>query len=779
MLKSGVKVWVKRSVLILLGISGLLYFTPLPDPLFGDPYATTLRSKDGRLLSAAIAEDEQWRFAASDSVPYKLATAFLLFEDEYFAYHPGVNPVAISKALYANLSAGKVVRGASTISMQVVRMAMGNQPRTYTQKLLEIAGAFKLEVLYSKDEILRTYVDHAPFGGNIVGVGAAAWRYFGRPSHALSWAEAAMLAVLPNDPSGVFPGRKQQELIDKRDALLDKMHAKGYLDKDEVFLAKQEGVPSGVRTLPNQAYHLLRRSMIEGHTGQNVVTTIDAGLQARVEHKVNQYSRNMSYNEIHNAAAVVIDIEKGHARAYVGNSLNPGEHGQHVDVVTARRSPGSLLKPFLYAAALDDGLILPQQLLPDVPVFYKGFAPKNFDKQYRGAVPADQALISSLNVPFVHLLIQYGYEKFHQKLQQIGFHSLDRPASHYGLSLILGGGETSLWELTAAYAAMARAYINYPERPYRSGYDASDYRENQYIQQDITHNEENDGYLKVPSIGAVITAMRQVERPDSEAGWQNFESSGNIAWKTGTSYGFRDAWAIGFNHQFVVGVWLGNGDGEGRPGLTGVRVAAPLMFDLFDLLDGNGIGELAHGKEVNVCAHSGMIANAHCTQVKKMRLPDYLHSVKACTYHKVVFLNKERTHRVNNSCYQVSEIQQTPWFILPANQAYYYKNNNFRKLPPFLKGCLQSELELFDLIYPNQYSKVRIPVEQDGQMGKTVFEATHEDDKTRIFWHIDNEYVGTTRKVHQMSIYAIPGPHVLTLVDEAGNKRERFFEVVE
>jgi len=783
--KSIIVKYTKAGGITLLVLLILFLFIPLPDPLFDVPYSTTLRAKDGTLLSASIADDQQWRFPAVDSIPEKLETALLLFEDEYFYYHPGVNPVSIIRAVRQNIEAGKTVSGGSTVTMQVVRMALGNKRRTYFQKLLEMAIAFKVEFFYSKSSILKLYIDHAPYGGNVVGVGAAAYRFYGRPPHQLSWAEAATLAILPNNPSSIFPGKNQAQFLKKRDQLLSKIYEKGVIDKDELFLAKQEKLPNAIRPIPDDAYHLLYRAKNEGHEGEEVSSTLDQRLQISANKIVNEYSKKLTYNQIQNAAAVVLDIKTGNTLAYVGNSESEGQHGQHVDIITSRRSPGSLLKPFLYAAALDDGLITPKQLLPDVPIFYKGFAPKNFDKEYRGAVPADDALISSLNVPFVHLLIQYGYEKFHHKLQAIGFKAFDKPASHYGLSIILGGAETTLWELTSVYSSIARSIYNQGSRPLSTRYNEYDYHTNNYISdtKDREDKLSDDGYLKHPSIGFALSAMKSLNRPEEESGWQQFQSAQQIAWKTGTSYGFRDGWAIGLNNEYLIGVWIGNADGEGRPGLTGVSAAAPLLFKLFDLVDGSlSLPEQSFGISRRICEKSGMLASGHCQDTFNQLLPGYMLKSKSCTYHKIVHLDQKKEYRVNNTCYDVSDIIQEPWFILPPVQAWYYRkyHPNYKKLPSYKSGCIQANNKTqLELIYPNQFSKVKIPVEQGGERGSAIFEAAHQNPDAVIYWHLDDQYLGYTKGKHQKGIQANKGPHTITLVDEFGNEVNQAFDAVE
>lgn len=773
------------AVTTLLGCLLLVLALPLPRALFDAPLSTTLRASNGELLSASIAEDMQWRFPASDSIPVKFATSVRLFEDEDFYLHPGIDPAALVRAAYLNIRAGRVVSGGSTISMQTMRLAYGNPPRTYLRKMMEMIATLKLELLYSKKSILKLYADHCPFGGNIVGINAASWRYFGRPPEKLSWAESAALAILPNHPGAIFPGKNQEQFLKKRNRLLDKLFDRGYLDADELMLSKDEPLPASVKPLPDVAYHLLHRSMEEGYAQQNVITTLDARLQHEVTRQVNDYSAHMQGNQIHNAAAIVVEIESGNTLAYVGNTNNDGDHGQHVDIITAQRSPGSLLKPVLYAASLDDGLILPNQLLPDIPVFYKGFSPKNFDKMYRGAVPAAEALAGSLNVPFVHLLIEYGYERFHQKLKDMGMRSLNKSAGHYGLSIILGGAETSLWELTAIYAGMVRAYSRLPERPYRKGYSKSDYHANRYVARDSGQDDEvvleNDGFLRAPSIGYALQAMQEVRRPTEETGWQMFRSSRQIAWKTGTSFGFRDGWAIGMNGKYLVGVWLGNADGEGRPGLTGVQAAAPLMFSLFDLLKGDASFAEGFGDLASLCAESGMLASELCPAKTTLQLPPYMSSGRSCVYHQRVHLDSEEKFQVNSSCYEVARMKTVTRFVLPPVQAWYYRRYHpaYQNLPPFQDHCVSSDKQkLLALIYPAQYTKVHIPVEQDGIPGNAIFEATHEDDDAKLYWHLDEEYLGVTEHHHQMAIRARPGQHVITLVDDGGNELRQAFEVV-
>ncbi len=768
----------------LAAIFVLILLLPIPKPLFQDPYSTVIQDQNGELLDAVIASDGQWRFPQSDSIPLKFETALLLFEDEYFFKHPGVNPISLFRALRQNIAAGKVVSGGSTLTMQLVRIARGNQPRNIWQKGYETLLALKLDLFYSKDEILNLYSSHAPFGGNVVGLSAASWRYFGRPPNKLSWAEAASLAVLPNNPAVIFPGRNDSVFRQKRDKLLDKISQRGVIDDVTNKLSKAERLPQKPKILPALADHLLFRAYKEGHHKKRLVTTLQKDLQRDVKNLVDMHSENLKGNEVHNAAAIVLNIATGATLAYVGNSTGKdGLNGHDVDIITAVRSPGSLLKPVLYAASMDEGLLMPEELMTDVPLFYKGFVPKNFDKKFRGVVPANEALARSLNVPFVVLLRDYTYEKFHLKLKNVGITSLNRPPGHYGLSMVLGGADMSLWDLTAMYAGLMRVYNNYLERETAFKYRESDYHSNHYTKFENTETPlERDGIIRVEAIWYMLQAMQEVTRPEDWTGWQQFSSARDIAWKTGTSHGFKDGWAIGMNRDYLVGVWTGNADGEGRPGLTGVKAAAPLMFNIFELLPETENPFIAPPMpEQRVCTKSGMIATENCPSFEIQNLPEFMVQGKICTFHEVIYLDKTEKHQVNSACYPTEDMVAKNWFRLTPTQGWYYKSYDasYEEPPGFLKDCPSvDEKEFMEFIYPKQFSRVYIPREIDGDGGRAIFEVAHKLPGTTIYWHLDEKYLGSTTSKHQMGITADTGNHTISLVDEDGNMLQQNFEVI-
>lgn len=776
----------RRQVGLLISVCLLAaYGFSLPGEIFDRPYSTVLEAKNGELLSASIAEDGQWRFPQSDSLPERFTEALITFEDKRFYYHPGVDPVSMTRALFQNVRSKKVVSGGSTISMQVIRLSRQPSPRTLLEKCIEMILAARLEMSYSKSEILSLYASHAPFGGNVVGLEAACWRYFGRSPASLSWGEAALLAVLPNAPSLIHPGKNRGLLKQKRDALLDKLLQRGRIDSLTCALSKHEVLPDNPKPLPRFARHLLGRMKLEGNAGKKLVSTLDHTLQQRVEQKLQEHHEHLKSNQIYNGAVIVLDVKSGEALAYAGNVSGSQGRGEEVDVIMARRSTGSILKPFLFAAALDEGLILPQTLLPDVPVMMNGFSPENFSKEYDGAVHADQALIRSLNVPSVLLLKEYRYEKFYTLLKNLGFGGLHRPADHYGLSLILGGAEGSLWDITGMYASMARTLNNYFLHPGKYRYHRNDFHKPVYFGDSVTSGQpaSETSWLSASSIYLTFETLRELYRPAEESGWRYFSTSKKIAWKTGTSFGFRDGWAVGVNADYAVGVWIGNADGEGRPGLTGTSAAGPLLFDIFSVLPAKGWfnAPLSEMEKVATCRKSGARLSRHCDLADTLWIGRAGLESRACTYHKTIHVSEDKRFQVHSACAELSAISHLKWFVLPPVQEYYFraKNISYKPLPPFRNDCENpATTVLMDLVYPRPDARIVLPRDFSGNTQRPVFELAHRDQDVTVFWHLDGVCIGTTKRVHRLALSPPEGRHTLTLVDENGQSLEEHFTVI-
>jgi penicillin-binding protein 1C len=799
----------------------LAWLLCLPRPLFDDPLSIVLEDRNGELLGARIAADGQWRFPAApdEVVPDKYAACVVAFEDRRFRYHPGVDPLSLGRSLWLNARAGRVVSGGSTLTMQVIRMARKNPSRTVFEKIVEIILATRLELTYSKNAILGLYAAHAPFGGNVVGLEAASWRYYGKAPALLSWAEAATLAVLPNSPALIHPGRNRAALLAKRNRLLERLRDHGALTALECELSVEEPLPEAPLPLPQLAPHLLdrlagskfeiRNSKFEiqkSRSANRFHSTVDRNLQERVAAILARRQAQYRGNDIHNLAAVIIDVPTGEVLAYAGNVPGAGaEHGENVDVLRAPRSTGSILKPYLYALALESGDILPRSLLHDVPTQLGQYKPENFYETYDGAVPARRALVRSLNVPFVLLLQQYGLEKFHFNLGRLGLSTLRYPPDHYGLSLILGGAEANLLDITNTYACMARVLGGFYERNGR--YDQHDFRAPSFLMGNRGANlqagrfpgaVDRDGQpggwphtsqseiLSASAIYYTFEAMQEVERPTSAGEWELFRAGRPIAWKTGTSFGFRDAWAAGVTPRYAVGVWVGNADGEGRPGLLGVDMAAPVLFELFDELPGGErwfdppYDDMA---EVPVCHQSGFRAGPYC-EADTSWIPKSSLKAAACAFHQLLHLDATGQYQVTSACEAPAEMQHVPWFVLPPMEEFYFKSKNpaYASPPPFRPDCLASteaqSQPPMQLIYPKHPTRIYVPVDLDGRRGSTVFQVAHRSPETEIHWHLDGAFLGSTKTFHQLALQPPVGPHVLTLVDQAGYRLEQRFEII-
>lgn len=767
-----------RKAIKWLSLAGLVLFLSwyvncLPEKLFNDGTSTVLLDQDGNLLGARIADDGQWRFSPGSKVPGKFEQCILQFEDRDFYDHPGISARGMARALVQNVRNKRVVSGGSTLTMQLARIMRKNPPRTMTEKITEMLIATRIEMRYSKKEILNFYVSHAPFGNNVVGLEAAAWRYFGRSAEKLSWAESATLAVLPNAPGLIYPGKNHKRLLAKRNRLLKRLFDIKLIDAITYRLSLEEPLPARPLPLPQSAPHLLSRLMKEGYKGQTITSTLSAGVQERAAQLLQAHSARLQENRIYNGAILITSVKTGRVLAYVGNTKSGDvDNSADVDCIHAARSTGSILKPFLYAKCLEDGRITPSMLVPDIPTQFGSFSPKNFTQQYDGAVPVNKALSRSLNIPMVRLLNEYGLEKFHQDLKNYGLTTLNKPAMHYGLSLILGGAEARLWDLSRAYTQMAQE-LKYGERKEIKLVSASGNRKAVHSTR-ARVRKQGRSLTNRACIYSTFRAMVDVNRPDEDGNWRAFSSSQKIAWKTGTSFGFRDAWAIGITADYVVAVWIGNADGEGRPGLTGIKSAAPVLFDMFALLPkaaGWFARPLEEMSQAAICRESGHRASALCEKADTVWIPTSSLNTTACPYHQTIHLSRDGRYRVDSECEGVYNMKHLTWFVLPPPVEKYYKFNNpgYKPLPDYKPECLAKLSDrAFALLYPRPNGRIYVPVEIDGKTGRTIFEATHRNVNTKIFWHLDEHFIGETREIHQLALNPSAGKHKLTLVDENG-----------
>lgn len=731
----------------------LLYFIfCLPKNLFVTPYSTVVEDSNGDVLMAHIASDGQWRFPASDSVPAKFATALITFEDKRFYNHWGVSIMSLSRAMIQNLKAKRVVSGGSTLSMQVIRMSRQRTGKSIWDKLKEMVMAVRLETRFSKDEILSLHAAHAPFGGNVVGLEAASWRYFGHSGKQLSWGEASMLAVLPNAPSLMHLSKNRSQLRAKRDRLLKRLFDRGEITELEYQTALEEELPQSPKPLPQMTPHYMAFLSNQGYQGKRYQSTIDKDLQKEVNNIVQRRYQVNSSHGINNACVLVLDVETKDVLAYTGNTPCTEEDKKHVDIIQAPRSTGSILKPFLYALAMQNGELTPNMLLADYPTRINGYAPENYESNYDGLVPTSEALARSLNIPAVRLLSEYGVPRFKSNLEDLGLSTLFRPANEYGLALILGGAEANIWDLGHAYAEMASA--------------ASGKGSNNIVSPGVAWE--------------ILNAMSSVNRPQIEQYWNRFEGREKIAWKTGTSFGARDAWAIGLTQKYVVAVWVGNATSEGVTGMTGSNTAAPILFDVFQYLPDTTWFEqpTRSMKGIDLCIASGQRATNHCPATQRSWVPSPCLTVNQCPWHKQIYVSRKTGERVFAQCAETGEMQQKVYMVIPAIAEQYYKMNHpeYETLPKFRASCLSGDKD-FELTYPLPKSSLQIPRLISGGIGQLVFEAAHRQSGAEIFWYLDDEFLTTTKDVHQVQCQPSKGKHVLSITDASGIRIQRSFWV--
>ena len=748
----------KKVILCILAFLVTGYIFCLPRHLFHVPYSTVVTDRNEELLGARIASDGQWRFPPRNTTPEKIKECLITFEDKHFYHHWGVNPFAIGRAFYQNVKNKRIVSGGSTLTMQTIRLAR-NESRTFREKLIEMIWATRLEFRASKEEILSMYISHAPFGGNVVGLDAAAWRYFGHSADDLSWAESAMLAVLPNAPAMIHLSKGRKTLLDKRNRLLKQLLEKKTIDSSTYELAISEPLPDEPHPLPQIAPYLVSRFYQE-RNGEYSRSTINKGIQTQIEDLAERWSNEFRRSDIRNLAILVIDIPSNQVVAYCGNvHFDRKQGGNQVDVIQAPRSTGSILKPFLYYAMLQEGSLLPDMLLPDVPVNINGFTPQNFSMQFEGAVPASEALARSLNIPAVTMLQRYGVPKFHSFLQQIGLKTINRSSSHYGLSLILGGAEATLWDVTNAYAMMGRSLLQLPQRSCS-------------LLLPTSRITESTDPFQPGAVWQTFDALKEVNRPE-EIDWKSIPSMQTIAWKTGTSYGFRDAWAVGVTPRYAVGVWVGNATGEGKPGLVGAQTAGPVLFDIFNLLPSSSWFTRPAGifVEAEVCRKSGHLKGRFCDEMDTLLvLPAGLRT-EACPYHHLVTLSANESQRIYENCANTEPTLRKSWFTLPPVWEWYYKQHHpeYKPLPPFKAGCGEDTFQPMQFIYPPMNARIKLPKQLDGSKGFLTVELAHNNPNATVFWHLDETYQAQTQDFHKISLQPAAGKHSLTAVDGEGN----------
>jgi penicillin-binding protein 1C len=757
-----------------LALAGALFALVVLDGRFPFPFerlepepATLVLDRDGRLLRAFLPGDDTWRLPVGlDSVAPELRRAVVASEDRWLHVHPGVNPLAVLRAAWGHLRAGRVVSGASTLAMQVARM-LEPRPRSLSAKLVEAFRALQLRARLGPDAILEHWLELAPFGGNLQGVGAAAHFYFDKAPDALSVGEAALLVALPRAPAAYDPLRHPGAARRARDRVLGQLAARGVFSRERVAAARRQPLPTSRRPAPFAAPHFAEFAAARARGSHRLETTLDAGVQRSVEGLTGSRIAALRDEGIGNAAVVVIDVETRELLAMLGSAdfFDPERPGQ-VNGSLARRSPGSALKPFLYASAFDAGLALPDAWLLDVPTDFAGYVPENYDGTYRGRMTAREALVESRNAPAVRLLARVGLPAFLAVLRRGGLATLDRPARDYGLPLVLGGGEVRLLDLANLYATLARGGLHGPVRWQRGPGP---------VQEERLWSPEAARW-----IAGILTQLR---RPDFPQAWDLARDVPAVAWKTGTSSGHRDAWAVGFSARLAIGVWVGNLDGRARTGISGATHAAPLLFDLFRALEptGSRLPELAAPRvaRLDVCAHSRELPGPFCPSRVAIETLPGVSRLRPCRAHRRAFVDDETGLRVAGDCLARRGHSARIFALFPPELTAWWqaRGRAVEILPPLHPSCRGVAGAAPHIVSPSAQTPYRTRRDAPAAFQKVELAARVPAGTRALYWYLDGRLLASAAPHVRTFVPLESGDHRLVVVDDAGRSDALHFVV--
>jgi len=744
-------VWLTAGTLGWMGILFLLNLAfPLP-PL--KDYSTVIRDDRGVMVHAFLTRDDKWRmYADTDDLSPLLRKTLLAKEDHLFYYHFGINPLAATRAFFQNLTGGRRVSGASTITMQVAKM-LDPSPRTYGNKIKEMFRALQLEWHYGKDEIFRMYCNLLPYGGNIEGIKSASLLFFGKDPDHLSLAEITALSIVPNRPSAWQPGKRNEALKEARNRWLKIFAERGVFDKNTIQDALEEPLTATRMDVPRQIPHLARRLK---YSGTDVYTTINMQKQMQTEQLVKDYIRSMRLRGVRNAAVMIIDNRTNQVITYVGSAdFNDVTDGGQVDGITAIRQPGSTLKPFLYGMCIDEGLFTPKSVIQDVAVNYDGYTPENYDRKFNGETTLEYALEYSLNIPAVKALAALGTQNFIGALSRAGFRTVEKKRKSLGLSMALGGCGATLEELTGLFAAIAKE---------------GKFQRPQFVRGDTLKKSTT---LLSPAATFMLTeTLSKINRPDFPIHWETTTHLPKIAWKTGTSYGRRDGWSIGYNRNYTVGVWTGNFSGTSVPELSGSQIATPLLFRIFNAIDYNSDASwypVPDDCDIRtVCTETGMVPGNQCPSVVSDYFIPLISSMKVCDNRKEFFLSPDGKTSYCVHCVPTSGYKKK-WFriLSPQLQTWYEERKiAYDRVPPHNPDCPD--------IFGGNAPIITAPVS-----GSTYYITANdpeplqlacqtENTVLRVYWYINEKFYKAAAAGEKLYFLPVPGTTTISCTDDKG-----------
>jgi penicillin-binding protein 1C len=733
-------------------------------------YSTVVMDSEGKILHAFLNNQDKWRMKTELSeITPTLEKAIIYKEDRWFRWHFGVNPFAIVRAGVRNVFTGRRTSGASTITMQVVRL-LNPQSRTYFHKFLEIFRAIQLEVHYSKDEILQFYLNLVPYGSNIEGIKSASILYFQKSPDVLSLAEVMALAIIPNRPSSLRLGVNNDYILQERNRWLNEFKSMQVFHNQDVEDALSEPLNVQRHEAPKLAPHLSIRLKQENPNVANIHSSLVRNKQLTIEKIVQNYVTRLCAMNIHNAAVMVINNKTHQVETYVGSAdfNNPVDGGQ-VDGVRAIRSPGSTLKPLLYATAFDLGIITPKTTINDVPTNFGGFEPENFDKLFHGKVTIEFALANSLNIPAVKILKEITTPVLVEKLKKADFQAVKKNSSKLGLSLVLGGCGVTLEELTNLFSVFANEGKIAPPTP-RGGASESDF------------SSPSGGYLISPESTYLITKiLSQITRPDLPNNYDYTYRMPKIAWKTGTSFGKKDAWSIGYNANYTVGVWIGNFSGEGVPELSGANIATPLLFDIFNTIEYNSSARWFKQPEGialrKVCAESGDIPNEFCeNQITDYYIPS-VSKMTLCTHARKVYVRADEQISYCTHCLPDSGAVQKRYPNHAPELVSWYETKYilYQKIPPHNPQCERVFQENApQIVYPVDGSEYILD-KKDTQ--KMMLNCQTSNDVKVVYWYINDKLLQKSEPNTKVFFTPEVGKLKISCSDDKGRNSDIFVEV--
>ena len=728
---------------------------PLKDKI---EYSTIITDKNGEVINAFLTKDEKWRMKTElNEISPLLRKTIIAKEDKYFYSHPGINPFAVVRAAFKNIFRMKRTSGASTITMQVAR-ALEPKNRNLGSKIIEMFRALQLEWKYSKNEILQMYLNLVPYGGNLEGVKSASLLYFSKNPDHLSLAEITALSIIPNRPSSLVMGKNNDLIIAERNRWLKKFAADKVFTEKEIEDAVAEPLDATRNTVPHYAKHLSIKLFKKG--GHFYKTHLDLNTQLKTEKIVEDYVRAQRLRNINNASVVIIDNKTHKVVAYVGSAnFNDTTDAGQVNGAAAIRQPGSTLKPLLYALAMDEGLLTPKTVMSDIAVNYDGYAPENYDQKFNGYVTAEYALEHSLNIPAVKELRTLGKDKLVQKLATCDFKQISKDRYKLGLSMILGGCGTTLEELTGLFSSFANEGV---------------YISPSYSDKDTLHKKVN---VVSPEAAFMINEiLSKVNRPDFPLNWQSTERMPKIAWKTGTSYGRKDAWSIGYNKNYTVGVWVGNFSGLGVADLSGSNTATPLLFKIFNTIDYDSNEEwFTQPKDCDtrmVCAETGLVPAEHCTNlIIDFYIPLISSTAKCDNTQEVLVAADEKISYCKNCAPQAGYKKKTYKITDPEMQLWFEENKlAYQKIPPHNAGCeMIFRGNAPTITSPVNGSEYLISKKNRDPLQLTCKAAT---DVSKVYWYINNKFYKTTVPGEKQFFVPDEGPVKISCTDDKGRNRD-------